>query len=114
MVILRSNNPKDRTSALGQKQTLGHVRVMSALPPKADIGTQPCDVRFVPKADILRCGKSVVIRSPRRLAIMLQHAITKCFRGFTIEDELKLRYPLDRKIGGIGTFENPVHEVGRV
>ena len=25
---------------------------MSALPPKADIGTQPCDVRFVPKADI--------------------------------------------------------------
>jgi hypothetical protein len=35
-------------SALGQKQTSGHVRVMSALPPKADIGTQPRDVRFVP------------------------------------------------------------------
>ena len=30
---------------------------MSALPPKADIGTQSCDVRFVPKADILRCSK---------------------------------------------------------
>jgi hypothetical protein len=44
-------------SALGQKQTSAHVRVMSALPPKADIGTQPRDVRFVPKADILRCGK---------------------------------------------------------
>jgi len=28
-------------SALGQKQTLAHVRVMSALPPIADIGTQP-------------------------------------------------------------------------
>ena len=27
---------------------------MSALPPIADIGTQPCDVRFVPKADIVR------------------------------------------------------------
>jgi len=26
---------------------------MSALPPKADIGTQPRDVRFVPKADIV-------------------------------------------------------------
>jgi hypothetical protein len=39
-------------SALGQKRTLGHVRAMSALPPKADIGTQPRDVRFVPKADI--------------------------------------------------------------
>ena len=30
---------------------------MSALPPKADIGTQSWNVRFVPKADILRCGK---------------------------------------------------------
>ena len=44
-------------SALGQKRTLGHVRAMSALPPKADIGTQSWNVRFVPKADILRCGK---------------------------------------------------------
>jgi hypothetical protein len=39
-------------SALGQKQTLEHVRVMSALPSKADIRTQPRNVRFVPKADI--------------------------------------------------------------
>jgi hypothetical protein len=30
---------------------------MSVLPPKADIGTQSRNVRFVPKADILRCGK---------------------------------------------------------
>src|SRR5262249_48324695 len=30
---------------------------MSALPPIADIGTQPCDVCFVPKADITRCSK---------------------------------------------------------
>ena len=45
-------------SALGQKQTLEHLRAMSALPPKADIGTQPRDVRFVPKADILRCGRN--------------------------------------------------------
>ena len=48
---------RDQMSALGQKQTSGHVRSMSALPPKADIGTQPRDVRYVPKADILRCGK---------------------------------------------------------
>jgi hypothetical protein len=39
-------------SALGQKQTLEHVRAMSALPPKADIDPQGRDVRFVPKADI--------------------------------------------------------------
>src|SRR5215469_1076024 len=30
---------------------------MSALPPKADIGTQRRDVRYVPEADILHCGK---------------------------------------------------------
>jgi hypothetical protein len=35
-VILRSNNPQDR---------------MSALPPKADMDRRGCDVRFVPKAD---------------------------------------------------------------
>jgi hypothetical protein len=39
-----------------------HFLVMSALPPKADIQTKSRDVRFVPKADILRCKKIVVIR----------------------------------------------------
>jgi len=39
-------------SALGQKRTLKRLHLMSALPPKADIGTQPHDVRFVPEADI--------------------------------------------------------------
>src|SRR6516164_8401318 len=43
-------------SALGQKRTSQYVRAMSALPPKADIGTQPRDVRFVPKADIAAGG----------------------------------------------------------
>jgi hypothetical protein len=35
-------------SALGQKQTSGDVRVMSALPPIADIADSDSDVRFVP------------------------------------------------------------------
>jgi hypothetical protein len=39
-------------SALGQKQTLRLVGLMSALPPKADIAEHSLDVRFVPKADI--------------------------------------------------------------
>ena len=39
-------------SALGQKQTFRNVSMMSALPPRADIGTQLLNVRFVPKADI--------------------------------------------------------------
>ena len=40
-------------SALGQKQTLHQVRVMSALPPKADIAECYRDVRFVPKIPAL-------------------------------------------------------------
>jgi len=39
-------------SALGQKQTFKRLRLMSALPPKADMDQCGCDVRFVPKADI--------------------------------------------------------------
>jgi hypothetical protein len=50
-------------SALGQKQTLHHVRPMSALPPKADIAEKQLDVRFVPEADILRFGKYSITSS---------------------------------------------------
>jgi hypothetical protein len=39
-------------SALGQKRTSKRVRVMSALLPKADIGTHAANVRFVPKAEL--------------------------------------------------------------
>jgi hypothetical protein len=39
-------------SALGHKRTFRSLRPMSALPPKADIGTLSGNVRFVPKADI--------------------------------------------------------------
>ena len=35
---------------------------MSALPPKADIVRQGGNVRFVPKADVLRCCRTGVIR----------------------------------------------------
>ena len=56
-VELQSNNPEPLMSALGQKQTSRHLQPMSALPPIADIGTQSWNVRFVPKADILHCGK---------------------------------------------------------
>ena len=47
-------------SALGQKQTLSGVRSMSALPPKADIDQDGCNVRFVPKADI--CSATNLLR----------------------------------------------------
>ena len=50
-VRLHGSNPEPLMSALGQKRTSGHDQIMSALPPKADIGIQPCDVCFV-QADI--------------------------------------------------------------
>jgi hypothetical protein len=57
-------------SALGQKQTLGKTRLMSALPPKADIGTQSWNVRFVPKADIgLKETLSCAVRTARELSL---------------------------------------------
>jgi hypothetical protein len=48
-----SHQKEASMSALGQKQTLKRLRLMSALPPKADIGTQSWNVRFVPEADII-------------------------------------------------------------
>jgi len=52
-VKLHSSNSEPLMSALGQKQTFPNVRLMSALPPKADIGAQSRNVCFVPKADML-------------------------------------------------------------
>ena len=65
-VILRGKNPQDRMSALGQKRTLECVRAMSALPPKADIGTQSRDVRFVQKGDM---GTHSMIESARAMRV---------------------------------------------
>jgi len=42
---LHSSDPEPLMSALGQKRTLGQLRVMSALPPKADMLTAGIDVR---------------------------------------------------------------------
>jgi hypothetical protein len=71
-------------SALGQKQTSVRVRVMSALPPKADIRQRSCDVRFVPKADILHCGKerrhSIAWRSMRAARWRDRNSLSACRR----------------------------------
>ena len=55
----RGNDAEPPMSSLGQKQTWRGEFALSALPTKADIGTQSRNVRFVPKADI-----GEVIRSP--------------------------------------------------
>jgi hypothetical protein len=41
---------------------------MSALPPKADIAERDRNVRFVPQADILHCGRDGAIQSPHQQA----------------------------------------------
>ena len=40
---------------------------MSAITPEADIGERRCRVRFVPKADILRCSR----KNPRQYVFNL-------------------------------------------
>src|SRR5215469_10604894 len=72
-------------SALGQKRTWRGVRPMSALPPKADIGKHPRNVRFVPKADIpcsqgvktLAAGTELIISSLRRDSGHGSHLLTR-------------------------------------
>ena len=59
-VKLHGSNFEPLMSALGQKQTLQHVRTMSALPPKADIGSQPRNIHFVPFPDILRSNEKTL------------------------------------------------------
>jgi hypothetical protein len=54
-------------SALGQKQTSVTVLVMSALPPKADIVQHGGNVRFVPKADILK--RRAAMRTTNKKAV---------------------------------------------
>ena len=56
-VFCKESNVGWLMSALGQKRTSHQARVMSALPPKADIGTQSWNVRFVPKADSCTAAK---------------------------------------------------------
>src|SRR5262252_7529909 len=57
-------------SALGQKQTFKRLRLMSTLPPKADIGTQPRDVRYVPKADIGWAARCAGLATQRAESLM--------------------------------------------
>src|SRR6516164_8343413 len=87
-------------SASGQKQTSKQVRRMSALPPKADIDQHASDVRFVPKADIVRCGERtslfdhLVGAGKQRL----RHGEPECLRGFEIDDKFVLGGCLHREI----------------
>ena len=54
---MRRSKCRRLMSALGQKQTCAAQKVMSALPPKADMCGALGDVRFVAKADSCTAAK---------------------------------------------------------
>src|SRR5215472_14421958 len=68
-VVLRSTHSQRPVTA-----TLRCFQSMSALPPKADIDSANRDVRFVPKADILRAENRD--RAVNRRGHTVQHSIT--------------------------------------
>jgi hypothetical protein len=70
--------------ALGHKRTFCNVEVMSALPPESGHWLSGCDVRFVPKADILRCSKErrYSIALPAAQAWVLRSMLSCANAGF--------------------------------
>jgi hypothetical protein len=70
--------PEPPMSALGQKQTSKRVQSMSALPPKADIGTPPRDVHFVPEADIAPLIRSLGRRVQERWLEFVSQVPLRC------------------------------------
>jgi hypothetical protein len=65
---------------------------MSALLPKADIGTQPCDVCFVPKADI----KSLSALSPHALI-----SISRLGAALRIQSSMTITSPSRKVLKGM-------------
>src|SRR6516225_7586895 len=97
-------------SALGQKRKSERVQSMSASPPKADIRTQPRNVRFVPKADISRSLDQLVSSGEQRR----RHGKVKRLCGLEVDDELILRWRLHRHVGWLLTFQDAVDVAGRL
>ena len=64
-VILRGNNHQEQMSALGHKWTYATQNGMSALPPKADMCGANRNVRYGPKADIVKRTDSLARVLPR-------------------------------------------------
>ena len=105
-VGLHGSNPEPLMSALGQKQTSGYLRSMSALPPKADIGSARRDVRFVPKADsraAANCRLFDHLIGERKQ--VRRDCEAKRLRGLEIDDQLKLCRRLHGEIGRLLTLD---------
>ena len=89
-------------SALGQKRTSRNVRSIPALPPKADIGTQSRNVRFVPTSSCFEYGRT----DTRSNSLFGRDVIGVAFSmAFTVTRET-----LGLAIGPVSEEANDVHE----
>ena len=80
---------------------------MSALPPKADIGSQPRDVRFVPKADI--CAAAIFSLFDHLAGFDEQrrwHRQSECLRCLQIDQEIEFARLHNWQVGGLFAFED--------
>src|SRR5262249_53110455 len=94
-------------SALGQKQTSEDDRIMSALPPKADIETQSRDVRLCQKRTFCTAERTslfdhLVGASYQRR----RHGKAKCLRGLEIDYQLEFGGLNYRQVGRLFAVEN--------
>src|SRR6516165_3141487 len=72
--------------ALGQKRTSERFQSMSALPPKADIGSACRDVRFVPKTDSCTAAILLLFDLPVGAAKQRKrYCRAECLSGFQME-----------------------------
>src|SRR5262245_18665437 len=107
-------------SALGQKQAFAPRKVMSALPPKADMCGATRDVRFGPIADIVQHGGDVRFVPKAEVTPLFDHLVGQHEevvwhfdperpRGGEIDDEMEFGRLLDWEIAGLGPAQNLVH-----
>src|SRR5262245_25032652 len=93
-------------SALGQKQTFSDVRRMSALPPKADIGTQPRNVCFV-ETYASQQNVSLFDNLVGLGGKTWRHLNAERPGGLEVDDELKIARLHHRQVSGLLALENP-------
>jgi len=93
-------------SALGQKQTFRNVRAMSTLPPKADIGTQPREVRFVPKADVSTRSKQLLDYFVSEQLQRVGYLNAERSGRLQVDDEFEFGRLHHRKVGGLRALED--------
>ena len=95
-------------SGSGSNPIRSVVQAMSALTPKADIGTQPRNVRFGPKAD--SCTTAILSLFDHQVGAAKQrkrHGKAEGLGSFQVDDQLDLGGLMNWKIGRFLPLENP-------